>query len=451
MKKLFLIISILFTYTIFSNDVLEVVLTTNSELKPLYLSNVQNDGASFEPYYLTKLRTVMEFDLTNNGYTTVTSQEPQKELKLSSSDEATAFDYNLKKKQKIPYIVRTSIRQSTLSTIIFSPFKKGVQSFSTISLTGDLSQDRRKIHKLCNSIQESLFGKKGIAESRIIYSVKTPLEKNGSSKFKADIWICDYDGANKRQLTTENSFNVHPVFIPDKNKGPSQNFLYVSYKQGQPKIYLSSLKEGSASPIIHLRGNQLLPSISMSADKIAFISDAAGRPDLFLQNYNKNGYPSGKPWQLFSSLKGTQASPTFSPDGRKIAFVSDKDGSPRIYVIQIPSDPQIKPIPQLITKKNRQNVSPCWSYDGKKLAFSAKNDDIRQIWVYDFETSEEWQLTKGPQNKENPYWASDSLHIVYNTEEANLSELYIINLNQKEAVKISEGVGNKRFPAWEPH
>ena len=106
---------------------------------------------------------------------------------------------------------------------------------------------------------------------------------------------------------------------------------------------------------------------------------------------------------------------------------------------------------RLITRQNRENVTPSWSSDGTKLAYSSKTDGVRQIWIYDFDKDEEWQLTKGGQNKENPLWAPDGLHVVYNTEEKEMGDLYIVNLNQAGAVKITSGNGKKRFPAWEPY
>ncbi|MBM3184047.1 MAG: translocation protein TolB, partial [Chlamydiae bacterium] len=150
--------------------------------------------------------------------------------------------------------------------------------------------------------------------------------------------------------------------------------------------------------------------------------------------------------QIYSSPHATQASPTFSPDEKNIAFVSDKDGPPRIYVMHLPGAKDTQRFkPELITIKNRENTSPAWSPNGKKLAYSAKTDGIRQIWIYDFATKEEIQLTQGPENKENPAWAPDSLHLVYNTESATGNELYLIHLLEAEPISIGKG----RFASWE--
>lgn len=85
----------------------------------------------------------------------------------------------------------------------------------------------------------------------------------------------------------------------------------------------------------------------------------------------------------------------------------------------------------------------------KKLAYAAKTDGVRQIWIYDFESGEEKQLTTGPETKENPAWAPDSIHLIYNTETDGSSELYLINLLQPDPAQISKGPGQKRFASWE--
>ena len=182
---------------------------------------------------------------------------------------------------------------------------------------------------------------------------------------------------------------------------------------------------------------------------MAFICDASGRADLFVQPIRPENGRMGTPVQLFSYPRSTQASPTFSPDGTKIAFASDKDGSTRIYLIPS-SRGEKRATPELITKKNRENSCPSWSADGTKLAYSAKTDGIRQIWIYDFTSKEETQLTFGGGNKENPCWAANSLHLIFNSTDASSSDLYMVNLNQPEAIKITQGPGKKHYPTWGP-
>lgn len=435
--------------TLFSAEEIEVSLTTKNLIKPLYLPKIFNEGSDLESSYLESLANVLKFDLNYNGFTKVLKTEYQNDFKISHFDTDIAFESTFWKEKKIAYVVKSQVMKTTLKTFVYNVDNNILKTFE-LELTGNISIDRQKLHSLCDNIQEILFGQKGIFTSKIIYSVRSKNESNNNLKWQSEIWISDIDGGNAKNLTNQNSYLVHPIFIPNSK---NNDYIYISYINGPPKIYKSSITNPKENKqVIKLRGNQLLPTISKDGSKLAFISDAAGGPDLFLQNFDDNFQPIGKPLQLFSYPRSTQASPTFSPDGNKLAFVSDKDGAVRIYVIAISDNTYTRkrPIAHLITKKNRENVTPSWSKDGKKLAYSAKVNNIRQIWIYDFEKDEEYQLTTGAKNKENPFWANDNLHIVFNTEDIEETELYLININQKEAVKITKNEGKKRFPSFEP-
>lgn len=383
---------------------IRVELSTQTKLADLHFSPVEDS-------YLNRLYAVLQFDLGHSGYFKISESENQYVLKWTAAD------------KKIDLQIQ-NIKTGSLKKI------------DGITLTGDFHADRRQMHRLSDAIIHGIFGVKGIADTRILYSVKP------SSAYKAEIWECDWDGANAKQVTQENNYTINPVFISP------QNFLYVNYKNGQPKIYVSSLKNTTGRPLLELRGNQLLPAISRQRDTLAFISDATGRADLFIHELDDQGLLVGKPQQLFSYPSSTQASPTFSPDGLKIAFVSDKDGSPRIYIIPSKISNNKRAKPTLLSKQNKENTCPNWSPDGKKIAYSAKTNGVRQIWIYDFETEQELQLTTGPGNKENPCWAPDSLHLVFNSTDPDSTQLYLVNLNQPEAVQITKGPGKKHYPTW---
>ena len=426
---------------------IRVHLPTSSPLQPIYVGKIQLQNTPFDSSYLNQIEAVLSYDLNHNGSTQVSPKSPEMEQLLLSKDNSIAFNLSMWKNFGITYTIRWQVIDRNLSLLVFNAQNGSLKSFPDITLTGNLSQDRRQIHKLSDGIHRALFNKDGVANSRILFSYQMKNPRPDGSEWVSEIWECDWDGANAKQITHDRSYNVTPVIVSHHHRFNNDHFLYVSYKMGQPKIYLGSLNGSESKRLIDLRGNQLLPAISPKRDKVAFICDAGGRTDLFMQPFNPESGEVGKPVQLFSYPRSTQASPTFSPDGSKIAFVSDKDGGMRIYVIPaLPSDKRANAT--MITKQNRENSCPCWSPDGTKLAYSAKTNGIRQIWIYDFGSGEEWQLTSGPGNKENPYWGTDSKHIVFNSTDASGSEIYIVNLNQPEATKISRGPGKKHYPTW---
>ncbi len=417
-------------------------------LKPLYLAPFIHQ-TDFPDSYIKQLEEILAFDLNHNGETYLVQRSSSNDQLLTSENFENLGQAKDWKAQQVFYVVKARIHHRTLSALMLSIENQNLKGTDMIPLSGDLSRDRRQIHKLADTIHQALFGTEGIASTRILYTIKTQASQ-GNAKWASEVWEVDFDGHHPHQVTTGNHYCVTPVYIPPKPGYMAGGFLYVSYQIGQPKIYMSSLQGGTGQRLIYLRGNQLMPTISPQRDKIAFISDVTGNPDLFLQLFNPEVGTLGKPQQIFSARQATQGSPTFSPDGKRIAFVSDKDGSPRIYVMDIPepgsSLSTIKAI--LISKQNRENSAPCWSPDGSKIAYCARTSGDRQIWMYDFATHQERPLTQGPGNKENPSWAPNSLHLVFNSGDAQTSELYIINLNQPDMRQITFGEGEKRFPNW---
>lgn len=345
--------------------------------------------------------------------------------------------------QEASYRISVEVSGIMLSAKMESPLLQQAKWIHNIPLSGTLSIDRQEIHKLADAIHKALFGVDGVASSKILYTRKT---KEGSELIQAD-----WDGHNLVVLQKRDHLLVTPQFIPAGQGKIPANCIFVSYELGQPKIYSSSILHSTAQRLTLAKGNQLAPTISPQRDKMAFINDSLGNPDIFLLEFNGEGKPIDPPRRIYTFPKATQSSPTFSPDGSQIAFVSSKDGMARIYSMKIPpKEFNIKKVqPHLITTYAREASAPAWSPDGKKIAYCAKGEDgARQIWIYDFDKNEERQLTFGPFDKENPTWASNSLHLMFNVREPDGSTLHVVNLHQTKAHQIYTLSGENRFPSW---
>lgn len=425
---------------------LHVQLSTQSPLQPLYLSQLRPGPGESDWRYLDELRAVLEFDLNTGGFLFCVPLHTEWEPPWTSEDPRRTFQAVTWETRKIPFVCILQLIDGVLHTTLFRTASKSSKRYEDLLLSGRLEEDRRLLHRLSDQIHHDLFDCEGIASLRILYTERKEHHSPSAPRWSSNVWISDLDGHHSHQLTQEAGYCLSPGFLPEPH-----HFYYVTHRGGQSKICKTALGRPEGDILFTLRGNQMLPAISRDGTQMAFITDAAGRPDLFVQPFERNGRIAGKARQLFSAPRATQASPTYSPDGKQLAFVSDKDGSPRIYVLDIPPAHSTKPIrPQLLTRKHRENTSPAWSPDGTKIAYSAKVEGIRQIWIYDCKEETETALTTGPENKENPAWAPDSLHLIYNTESHESSELFLINLRDPHPVQISRGPGQKRFAAWEP-
>jgi TolB protein len=449
----FLLVS-LFLNPLAAEESLWVELDSEHPLLPLYLADIDEQNAPFPTSYLSSLQQVIAFDLQNSGYIElITKNRKSKEeiVKKWAKDPL----YTTLNSLDAYFLVRPYFKDKKLGVDLVAITSNLHKKIEGLDLSGTLSSDRRTLHALSDRIIKEFFQENGISTTKILFTIKNPGPhgKNPTS----DLFECDYDGANLRQVSHNGGYIVTPAYVPPKEGGKAGCIFFVSYQNGQPKLFYSALDPFSPKRFSTLKGNQLMPAISRGRDAVAFITDVTGNPDLFLQPIEATGKPIGKPSQIFSTFKATQGTPTFSPNGKEIAFVSNKDGSPRIYVINRPEPgASLKSISaKLISKSCRENTAPNWSSDGKKITYAALTEGVRQIWIYDFEIQKERQLTYGGGNKENPVFAPDSLHIVFNSSNPNKktldgSELYIINLHQPNAVQITSGPGEKRYAVWEP-
>jgi len=420
---------------IFSQHSAEVALSTSNPLVPVYVSEIGSDE------YGKQLLQVFLYDLSHNARTKIAHRTDVKETRLRSKELTEQFNKYYWQQEGIKYVVKVRYSNNVFSAHVFNGTIGIAKEFSTKTLSHNLSRDRSDVHAVSDAIVGWLFSDKGIANSSILFAKQLPI----GDRFESEIWEVDYDGNNPRKLLDSVGYCVTPYSIPH-----SDSYLFVSYKQGVPKIFIGYKKRKEYKPLINLRGNQLLPAISANRRKLAFICDASGRADLFLQVFDEKKGCIGKPIQAYSFPSSVQASPTLSPDGSRVAFVSDKSGTPRVYMIEAPRYSRGNKLPEavLLSKECRENTSPCWSPDGKKIAYSARIEGIRQIVIFDLVLGEEWQVTSGPLHKENPSWAPNSLHLVYNTVDGEKSDLFMIDIQEKMPTKITSGPGKKHFPSW---
>lgn len=431
----FLLISIGFVFSSLKavDDTLEIALSTETLALPFAIVHTQELTPEAK-----SLVSVLQNDLRLSGW----FQLVRVDLDLNKLNIDHPFaDPKLRSSSQTRYLLILKQNEKELSTYLFDLQKKASLKLKSLADNNWLFDSRKAAHSLCNEIVKALTGHPGIAHCKVLYAVTNSRSQPGGS----EIWMCDYDGYGSRRVFQSSALMVSPSFIP--GRGLSE-FSYVSYKLGQPKMMWAKIGAGS-SRISALGGSQLTPCFDSKGLQLAFVSDCAGNPDIYLMKLDQATGQAKPAQKLFASPKGTQASPTFSPDGTQIALVSSKDGSPRVYIIRIEDflKGENNTKAKLISRKNRENTCPAWSPDGRFIAYSARTQGARQIWIYDCQTQTETCLTQGDGMKENPCWAGDSLHLYYDKEDASGSHLYLIDINLQKPYQLNSSGRIQRFPS----
>ncbi|MFC1467136.1 DPP IV N-terminal domain-containing protein [Verrucomicrobiota bacterium] len=280
-------------------------------------------------------------------------------------------------------------------------------------------------HKVADEIVAAVTGKPGIASSKIALV--------GSRDGKKEIYTCDYDGTNLRQLTRDGKLSLAP------NWGPKGRMLtYTSYLRGFPDCYMIDMQTRRRTLIAAYGGLNATASISPDGRQVALVLSKDGNPELYLKDLK-----SGRLTRL-TKTRAVEASPSWSPDGKQLVYVSDTSGRPQLYVISKDGGR-----PRRLTSRGTQNVAPDWGPNGW-IAFTTREGGRFRPAIINPQTREARVLESDWADYEDLSWAPDGRHIVCTRIERYRSSLYRLDTLNDPPVALKLGAGDWFSPSWSP-
>lgn len=211
------------------------------------------------------------------------------------------------------------------------------------------------------------------------------------------------------------------------------------------------------------------PSLSPTGDRVAFTSDRAGNPDIWIKDI-----ATGATINLTSDCAERDDSPRWSPDGKKIVFRSDREGG-GIFIVDLaahaikriapwgaqpawsPDGKQIaykidKPpigkkicaiavaggAPRVIfeTEEPQYISALAWSHDGQWLAFAFGNNMSWNIYVKSIARDELFQATDDTYFNYSPVWGERDEALFFRSDRGGVNDVWVrsIALNRRRAV-----------------
>lgn len=305
---------------------------------------------------------------------------------------------------------------------------------------GPISSSRRIAHTFANDFMKELTGSKGMFLSKL---VATSDRSGGQAR---EVFVMDWDGANPVQVTNHRSITLSPAWSPDAKK-----IAYTAYVQRRKSkmrnadLFVYDLESGKRFLTSFRTGINSGASFAPDNKHIYLTVSQGTSPDIYKMTFDgtlvaklTNG-PAG----------ALNVEPSASPDGSKIAFSSDRAGRPMIYIMNADGTS-----PKRVTFAGVFNSSPAWSPDGKKIAFAGQSEGNFDVFVMNADGTGMIRLTSARKpngrmaNNEDPSFSPDGRFVVYTSNRTGKSQIYISTVDGTEERRVTQDNYNYFKPRW---
>jgi TolB protein len=291
---------------------------------------------------------------------------------------------------------------------------------------------RRIAHIISDAIYERLTGEKGYFDTHIVFVDETgPRERRVKR-----LALMDQDGANVRYLTRGEDLVLTPRFSPK-----SQVITFMSYGQGDPRVYLLDIETGQREIVGNFPGMTFAPRFLPDGQRVIMSLQQGGNANLFVMDL------SSKRTTRLTETPAIDTAASYAPDGSRLCFESDRGGSPQIYVMSANGGPA-----QRISfgDPGASYSTPVWSPRGDAIAFTRKSANGFAIGVMSPEGKDERILTEGYHNEGPTFAPNGRVLMFFRDPGANSGpQLFSINLSGRNEQRVPTP-SYASDPAWSP-
>jgi len=205
-----------------------------------------------------------------------------------------------------------------------------------------------------------------------------------------DIYTCDLDGTNLKQLTDAPGYDAEGSYSSD-----GKQIVFTSTRDGDPDIYVMDADGGNVRQITNVDGYDGGPFFSPDDKWIIFRSDRQEEHMLQIFMVSVDGKQEV---QLTDNLQEVNWCPYFHPNGKYFVWSgADYSRGPRsakfqLFVMEL-GEKEGKPVAGKVTQitdNPAADVLPVFSPDGTKLMWTSTRgeDGTSQLWIADWKFGE---------------------------------------------------------------
>jgi TolB protein len=371
------------------------------------------------------LRAIIQRDLDFGDRVDVIGREGTATYAVAEQGATGALNYSLWKTLGAHAVVQGSMTAGGVRVALHDVGASRVLQVQDFPLPPDQGSDswRLAAHGVADEVERWITGRRGIAQTRILYV------RGGR------VYVVDSDGARARPVTEPGS-----ALSPTWHAG-GRYIAYSVFGDRGTRIVVADLSTGRTRLLTTTPGGlNITPAFSPSGNTMVYAHAEESGADLYVADPFGNA-----PARRITFGRGTDnVSPSFSPDGRRIAFTSGRSGHPEVYVMDADGSNAELLTPFNFGDQNYRS-NPAWSPDGRLIAFQSQIDGRFQIMTISLRDRSVKQLTSEGIN-EDPSWAPDSRHLVFTSSRTGARELWVMDAESGRARQLTRG--GARLAAW---
>lgn len=271
------------------------------------------------------------------------------------------------------------------------------------------------VFKACDKAVEKILAIPGFFAGKLVFV--------GEREGVRELFISDLFFKNVQQLTHDKADVLSPRWDPKGEK-----IAYTSYcKNGFPDVFVIDRKKGTRKVIASYEGLNTGGAFDPTGRKVALILSSNGNAELFIAEH------TGKNPQRLTHSKALEAAPSWYPDGNRICFVSDQLGSPQLYTFNLKNKTASRICTNISGYCSEPKVNPI---NSDLIAFTAATAGTFQIALYDKATGKSHFLTSGKADYIEPTWASDGRHLIITKRIKKQQTLYLLDTVSKNKTPL---------------
>ena len=212
-----------------------------------------------------------------------------------------------------------------------------------------------------------------------------------------DLWLGSAETGKRIKRLVKSTFDPdfeelrllysQSAFSPD-----GKSLAFTSQNQGRDVLWVMDIKRDDKRLIELPLEGVTAPSWSPDGKHLVFSGNKGGITDLYLVDVDGSNLR-----QLTDDVHG-DLQPQWSPDGRTIVFATDRGPNADVATLSFPHwriatyDIEQGRV-EVLPNQAGLNTNPQWAPDGKSVAFVSDRDGSANLFLYDFNTREHYQLT----------------------------------------------------------